>query len=72
MGIVRFLSVFSLFCRRGFGLKRALMVSICRQAGKGEMQSLFCGWGNLLVLLTDWADRRQYSKEGKGRWLMIF
>ena len=48
------------------------MVSICRQAGKGEMQALFCGWGDLLVLLTDWVDRRQYSKKGKGRWLMIF
>lgn len=50
MRIVRFQSAFWSFRRRSFGLKGALMVSICRHAGKGEMRFfLFYGWGGFLA-----------------------
>ncbi|WP_298765407.1 hypothetical protein [uncultured Alloprevotella sp.] len=49
MRIVRFQSAFWSFRRRSFGLKGALMVSICRHAGKGEMRFFVLRMGGFLA-----------------------
>ena len=72
MGIDRFQSAFSSFRRRNFALKGALMVSICRHAGKGEMR-FFCSTdGATFWHFPNLAVHRQYSKKGKRRWPMNF
>lgn len=72
MRIVRFQSAFWSFRRRSFGLKGALMVSICRHAGKGEMR-FFCSTdGAAFWRFPNLAGHWQYSKKGKRQWPMKF
>ena len=72
MRIVRFQSAFWSFRRRSFGLKEALMVSICRHAGKGEMR-FFCSTdGAAFWRFPNLAGHWQYSKKGKRQWPMKF
>ena len=72
MRIVRFQSAFWSFRRRSFGLKGALMVSIYRHAGKGEMR-FFCSTdGAAFWRFPNLAGHWQYSKKGKRQWPMKF